>query len=192
VGDTLTIRPVEVTAPGGCSPGSVTYTHNVGTDFYINIPYYIYQRGPTPTIGDLMFAPQKIGLQCDTFYVTEKGAWNRTYPCGPDTHDTFMICAEGISGSQNLVYNNEDANSISVIAINHEIILKTEFNQSQHIEFSAFDALGRPQPLPISELQIPAGTNSQKIEVGNIPIGWYMLRMKTNDQVISKSFIMLR
>ena len=95
VGDTLMIGPVEVTPPGGCSPGEITYTHHIGADFYINIPYDIYQHGPTSRIGNLMFAPQKIGFQCDTFFVTEKGAWNRTYPCGPDTHDTFMICAEG-------------------------------------------------------------------------------------------------
>ena len=91
VGNTLNFGPVEVTPPGGCSPAEITYTHHMGMDFYISIPHDIYQHGPTPTVGNLIFAPERIGIQCDTFYVTERGAWNRSYPCGPDTHDTFMV-----------------------------------------------------------------------------------------------------
>jgi hypothetical protein len=72
------------------------------------------------------------------------------------------------------------------------ILLNSDISNSERVQFQIFDALGRPQPLPISDIEIPAGTNSQKIDVGNISSGWYMLRMKMKDQVINKSFMMLR
>jgi hypothetical protein len=95
-------------------------------------------------------------------------------------------------GPKSEVKESIPGNFIISTLVNHVIRISSNVSQTQSVSLQLFDALGRPQPLPISELQIPAGSNSQKIEVGNIPIGWYMLRMKTNDQVISKSFIMLR
>jgi hypothetical protein len=80
----------------------------------------------------------------------------------------------------------------SIVGTQEISISSSFFRQSQSASLQLFDALGRPQPLSISELQIPAGESSQKIDVGNIPSGWYMLRVKMKDWVINKSFMMVR
>jgi len=81
---------------------------------------------------------------------------------------------------------------ISSVIRDASIVLNSNIFNSEMVQLKLFDALGRPQSLPVSELQIPAGENSQKIDIGNIPSGWYMLRMKTKDQVFNKSFMMVR
>ena len=73
-----------------------------------------------------------------------------------------------------------------------EISISTNSTQGENAILELYDALGRIQPLPNSQLFIPSGTGTQKLDVGNLPSGCYILRLKTKDQVFSKSFVYIR
>ena len=78
------------------------------------------------------------------------------------------------------------------LANDNTINIHINFPQLQNATLELYDALGRQLPLQISQLQIPSGTSSQKLDVGNLSSGCYILRMKMKDQVISKSFVITR
>lgn len=75
--------------------------------------------------------------------------------------------------------------------INDLLNIYSLFLQPENASLELYDALGRQQSLPISEIEIPAGEYTQKLEVGNLSAGWYILRMILKDRVISKSFLVL-
>ena len=198
VGDSIKITDIidfESLKTQDCSVINVEYTHNDGTDFYLNVP-----RGtnglPSQAGGYVIFKPTKIGIQNDAFNVTIW--WNqRPYNhCVNVTHvGPISITASGISKTKSVhLPQTKNENSIRIITSvgNPFIDFISNLSQPQNTSLELYDALGRQLTLPISQLQIPSGTSSQKLEVGNLSSGCYILRMKIKDQVISKSFIITR
>src|SRR5205807_3363943 len=87
--------------------------------------------------------------------------------------------------------SSQDLQIVS-LAGDHFITVSSNFLESQFARLQFFDALGIQRKLPNSEIEIPAGENSQKIETGNLPSGWYMLQIKMKDRIFNKNFIVLR
>ena len=336
VGDTVISRSIDgPQPPQTCVFGSMSFTHHIGSDFYV-LSDYVYGHPITwGPFGNIMFAPQKIGLQRDTFFVAVGWAFNRSTDCGPEWHGGPFL-SEGLGISDSIIlfrslnpYNlvayswNLDSNKYfglyappnniglpqpielvnnvetstqfefsltvdpsapvhpiisiegdsssfpksyllgpklrrrrgfiyfftdskgfkmdtsfiamvrvilhnptftdtttvkyklrftakplvsvssmqgkkieSILIISnigsHYLNITSNFSQPENTSLELYDALGRQLPLPISQLQIPSGTSSQKLEVGNLSSGCYILRMKMKDQVISKSFVITR
>ncbi len=194
VGDTVMIGRVLFTEfLNKCTPNSVTFSHNSGTDFYLDIP----MTGGIPSIpgGNFMFAPRKVGEQVDTFYVTVGYEFSRSNDCsGKSYSGPIAVSSRGIAKlSINPQIKNKLENfQIWSISGNQNVSISSNFSLPENPAIELYDALGRQLPLPISQLQIPSGPNTEKLDVGNIASGWYILRMKTKDQVISKSFIVTR
>lgn len=80
----------------------------------------------------------------------------------------------------------------SLIVESQHISITSKFPQPENATIELYDALGRQLPLPFTQLQIPSGTNTEKLDIGNLSSGWYILRMKMKGQSISKSFVIVR
>ena len=92
------------------------------------------------------------------------------------------------------------ANSVATIQTTEDIqiisfpnlSLKTNTHSSQAARLQVLDILGAVHELPNAEIEIPFGEHSQKIETGNLPSGWYIMRVILKDRTINKNFILLR
>ena len=188
IGDTAIIGSIIDTIYCGYGAAGVYCTHDNSTDFYFDLI--------DPKFGLngvlIVFKPTRVGVQNDKFNLLV--TWPPHNTCPPE-HFTGPIAftAEGIPFVKSVqVQVLSDVFRISTLVSNQIIQIILNFPVSQSASLQLFDALGRPQPLPVSQLQIPEGENSQKIDIGNIPSGWYMLRMKMKDEVINRSFIVVR
>lgn len=116
----------------------------------------------------------------------------------PTSNDTMLVNYRiRYSAKTKVSVNSSQLQGLENISIasmlnNQGIIIISVFPQPEYTVLELYDALGRQLPLPNSQLQIPAGASSQKLEVGNLSSGCYILRMKLKNQVISKSFVITR
>ena len=183
IGDTIQVETKTLEGCTTCKTTNISYTHQNG-DFFVKFNGYYAQVS-----AEFYFVPTKIGLQRDTFSITITWAehGNVTWDYGP-----YIISGSGVAKNSNVSFASNESFGITSLVNNQFINCFDNFSDPQFVHLKLFDALGRPQPLSISEMEIPAGENSQKLDIGNLPNGWYMLRIKTKDQVFNKSFLLIR
>ncbi len=89
------------------------------------------------------------------------------------------------------VSTSDPSEDIQIISF-PTLSINTNMPATQTAHLQLFDILGTAHELPNSEIEIPTGEYSQKIETGNLSPGWYMLRVKLKNRIINKNFIFLR
>ena len=164
----------------------------VGTDSSV-LPYtFKCQPKTRRQYVRLTFSSDAIGFTRDTCFIDThlKVSWKNS-----SIQDSLIVykCANFKAAPVKSVRTQSQEDFQITSFINNPFVhLRFDFNQPKTSHLQLFDAIGRQQYLPISQIQIPSGTSSQKLEVGNLSSGCYILRMKMKDQVISKSFVITR
>ena len=185
VGDTAFIANIQVSIQG-CALGSSDLKHK-NKDFFF-VTKNMYESA-------VYFAPTTVGFQRDTFIYTAywDSHFSDTNQCHPITYSQLYILASGIPAKNSVGQTLLPGESqVTCLVSDNHISFKTNFPHEVHVGLKVYDNLGLSHFLENPEMEIPAGESSQRIELGNLPNGWYMLRIKMENKIITKNFILLR